>query len=239
MKKPISLSQIGLYNPQRQSPEVTEMLFVARQKQFELLLNKIVQEKENSIPQHYLIIGQRGMGKTTMLKRIEVELHKPDYRKQFIPLLFPEEQYNVKDLAEFWMNCLDALADSLELEDKGKYRTEISSKSGNLLISDEPQEVGGKNLGFSPFELLASALASCTLITLRMYIDRKAWDVSELTIWVDFEKNDDHMVSLFSTKILITGNVDDAQKQRILKIANSCPVHKTLINTINIETSLV
>ncbi len=73
--------------------------------------------------------------------------------------------------------------------DTRKYRTEITSKSGNILISDEPQEMGGKNLGFSPFELLASSLASCTLITLRMYIDRKAWDVSELSIWVDFEKN--------------------------------------------------
>lgn len=123
--------------------------------------------------------------------------------------------------------------------DTRKYRTEITSKSGNILISDEPQEIGGKNLGFSPFELLASSLASCTLITLRMYTDRKAWDVSELTIWVDFEKNEEHTVSLFSTKILITGNVDAAQKQRILKIANSCPVHKTLKNTINIETSLV
>ncbi|HEY1195190.1 OsmC family protein [Flavobacterium sp.] len=123
--------------------------------------------------------------------------------------------------------------------DTRKYRTEITSKTGNILISDEPQEIGGKNLGFSPFELLASSLASCTLITLRMYIDRKAWDVSELTIWVDFEKNEEHTVSLFSTKILITGNVDAAQKQRILKIANSCPVHKTLKNTINIETSLV
>ena len=118
----ISLNQIGLYNPQRQSAEVTEKLFVVRQKQFELLLNKILQEKENSMPQHYLIIGQRGMGKTTILKRMEVELHKEQYRQQFIPLLFREEQYNVKDLAEFWLNSLDALADSLESE---KYPKDI------------------------------------------------------------------------------------------------------------------
>ena len=108
METPVSLSQIGLYNPQRQSAEVTEKLFVARQKQFELLLHNIAKEAENSIPQHYLIIGQRGMGKTTLLKRMEVELHKPEYRRRFIPLLFPEEQYNVKDLTEFWFNCLDA-----------------------------------------------------------------------------------------------------------------------------------
>ena len=138
METPISLSQIGLYNPQRQSAAVTEALFVARQKHFDLLLNKIAQEKENSIPQQYLIIGQRGMGKTTLLKRIEVELHKPPYRQRFIPLLFPEEQYNIKDLAVFWVNCLDALADSLESENKEQYDAQISD------IDKTIRELSGK-----------------------------------------------------------------------------------------------
>jgi len=144
MEATISLNQIGLYNPQRQTAEVTEKLFVVRQKQFELLLGKVLQEKENSIPQHYLIIGQRGMGKTTILKRMEVELHKEQYRQKFIPLLFREEQYNVKDLAEFWLNSLDALADSLEsekcpketLEAIDKTTKELSIKSSKT-ISEE------------------------------------------------------------------------------------------------------
>jgi putative redox protein len=122
--------------------------------------------------------------------------------------------------------------------DTRKYRTEIKSASGNIVIADEPQEVGGKNLGFSPSELLASALASCTLITLRMYIDRKQWDVTEINISVDFERNSEQNVSLLSRKIEITGNVDEAQKERLLKIANSCPIHKTLTNTIQIQTTL-
>ena len=105
-----------LYNPQLQTAEMTEKLFVVRQQQFTLLLNSILKEKENSIPQHHLIIGQRGMGKTTILKRMEVELHKEQYRQQFIPLLYREEQYNIKNLAEFWLNTLDALADSLQSE---------------------------------------------------------------------------------------------------------------------------
>jgi len=122
LDKNINQSQTRLlYNPQLQSDETVEKLFVVRIKQFDLLLNKILQEKENSIPQHHLIIGQRGMGKTTLLKRIEAELHKEQYRQQFIPLLYREEQYNVKDLAEFWLNTLDALADSLQSE---KYQTE-------------------------------------------------------------------------------------------------------------------
>jgi len=113
----INLSQTGLlYNPQLQDDDTVKKLFVVRQKQFELLLNRILQENENSIPQHHLIIGQRGMGKTMLLKRMEVELHEEQYRRRFIPLLYREEQYNVKDLAEFWLNTLDALADSLQAE---------------------------------------------------------------------------------------------------------------------------
>ncbi|GBU29468.1 hypothetical protein R84B8_03033 [Treponema sp. R8-4-B8] len=117
LNKTINLSQTGLlYNPQLQNADTVEKLFVERQKQFEFLLNKINKEKEKSIPQHYLIIGQRGMGKTMLLKKMEVELHKEQYRQRFIPLLYREEQYNVKDLAEFWLNTLDALADSLQSE---------------------------------------------------------------------------------------------------------------------------
>lgn len=119
------------------------------------------------------------------------------------------------------------------------YRTEITSASGNIVIADEPQEVGGKNLGFSPSELLASSLASCTLITLRMYINRKQWNVSEIDIKVDFERDLDQKVSLFTRKIEITGEIDDAQRQRLETIANSCPIHKTLTNSIEIKTTLI
>ncbi|MDR0619754.1 MAG: tetratricopeptide repeat protein [Bacteroidales bacterium] len=118
METAVSLSHIGLYNPQRQSAELTEKLFVVRKKQFKLLMERLNEEENDSIPQHHLILAQRGMGKTTMLKRIEVELHKEQYRSKFIPVLFTEEQYGLNNLAKFWMNSLNALADSLEVEDK-------------------------------------------------------------------------------------------------------------------------
>ena len=111
---------------------MTRQLFVVRQKQFELLLNKIVQEKRNSIPQHYLIIGQRGMGKSMMLKRMEVELRN-EYGNQFIPLLFPEEQYNLKSLAEFWLNNLLVLIKSLKTENYPSEKlTEIARKRDEI-----------------------------------------------------------------------------------------------------------
>ncbi|WP_394773362.1 OsmC family protein [Flavobacterium sp.] len=119
------------------------------------------------------------------------------------------------------------------------YRTEISSASGNVLISDEPQEIGGKNLGLNPTELLASSLASCTVITLRMYINRKQWNVSEINVKIDFERDSDRNVSLFTRKIEVIGEVDETQKQRLETIANSCPIHKTLTHTIEIKTTLI
>ena len=141
LNKTINLSQTGLlYNPQLQDADTVEKLFVVRQKQFELLLSKILQEKENSIPQHHLIIGQRGMGKTMLLKRMEVELHKEQYRRRFIPLLYREEQYNVKDLAVFWLNTLDALADSLQSEkDQSQTVTNIDKTIREL--SRKPPEI--------------------------------------------------------------------------------------------------
>lgn len=133
-----------IYNPHLLKSELLEKLFVVRQKQFELLLNSILQEKNDSIPQHYLIIGQRGMGKTTLLKRIEIELRKDKYQQIFIPLLYREEQYNVKDLGDFWLNTLDALADSLQHEKYPKERLnsidktiqEISNKTSEIIAEE-------------------------------------------------------------------------------------------------------
>ena len=119
------------------------------------------------------------------------------------------------------------------------YRTEIISGSDHIIIADEPQDMGGKNLGFSPAELLASSLASCTLITLRMYINRKGWDVSEINIKVDFERDIEQNVSSFIRKIEVTGEIDETQRQKLHIIADKCPIHKILTNTNKIQTTLI
>lgn len=119
------------------------------------------------------------------------------------------------------------------------YRTEIISGSDNIIIADEPQDMGGKNLGFSPAELLASSLASCTLITLRIYINRKGWDVSEINIKVDFERDIEQNVSSFIRKIEVTGEIDETQRQKLHIIADKCPIHKILTHTNKIQTTLI
>ncbi len=147
----ISLSQIGLYNPQRLNDEVIENIFVVRIGVFRQLTEKLQKEKSNSIPQHYLIIAQRGMGKTMLLKRMEVELRKKEYSDRFIPLLFPEEQYNLKNLAEFWLNSLDALADTLEFEKHPGEVQQIDTK-----VKELQQINNDETLAKEAFEFLKS-----------------------------------------------------------------------------------
>ena len=115
------------------------------------------------------------------------------------------------------------------------YKTEIIT-SGKTIIADEPEEVGGTNLGPAPGEFLMISLASCTAITLRMYADRKQWAVKKIKVEVTFEKVDN--VTEFTREIFLEGDLDEKQRERLLQIANACPVHKVLSNPIKINTSI-
>lgn len=116
------------------------------------------------------------------------------------------------------------------------YRTELIA-SGKTIIADEPEELGGTNAGPAPGEFLMISLASCTAITLRMYADRKKWDVSKIKVEVASEKIDN--TTFFKREISLEGNLEEDQRQRLLQIANSCPVHKVLSNPIEISTRLL
>lgn len=128
----IPLTKIGFFNPGRLTDEEIEQSFIARVSFFQFIFNKIFSEKPNSIPQHHLIIGQRGMGKTSLLMRIAAELRKLPYKETFIALTFPEEQYNVDRLSKFWLNCLDALADALDKEHKTAELNELDAEISRL-----------------------------------------------------------------------------------------------------------
>lgn len=119
---------------------------------------------------------------------------------------------------------------------KAHYATEITSDT-NTLIADEPISHGGTGKGFAPMELLASSLAACTSITLRMYADRKEWALDSIEVSVDIETNTD--TSIFKRIINLKGSLNDEQTSRLLYIANHCPVHKILSNNISIQTTLL
>jgi putative redox protein len=119
------------------------------------------------------------------------------------------------------------------------YKIKIVSPSGNVIIADEPETSGGKDLGFSPKELLASALAACTAATLRMYANHKQWDLQEVKMDTELERDDVANKTLIHRKLEFIGNLNEEQKTRLMEIANACPVHKILSNPIEINTTRV
>ena len=120
---------------------------------------------------------------------------------------------------------------------KDLYKIEIKSPTGNLIIADEPLDKGGKDSGFSPKELLTAALSACTSATLRMYADRKGWDLQEVQLETEITEANNQ--SLFTRKLELIGNLDKEQRTRLLSVANACPVHKILTNPIEIKTELI
>ncbi|MFN0078012.1 MAG: AAA family ATPase [Prosthecobacter sp.] len=110
----LSLSQLTLHNPSRMKDAEIIATFAVRQRLLDNVLADIAAEKPRSRALHQLIIGRRGMGKSTLLARIAAELRTDAYSSRFIPLVFAEEQYSVDRLSKFWLNCLDSLADAHE-----------------------------------------------------------------------------------------------------------------------------
>ena len=119
-----------------------------------------------------------------------------------------------------------------------KYYTEVTAGE-NKLITDEPLAQGGGNKGFNPFEILATSLASCTAATLRMYIDRKGWDIPTINVEVDLENFPQTKTAQFC-RIIDFGKTEVSEeiKDRLFKIADACPIHKILTNNIEILTKI-
>ena len=115
------------------------------------------------------------------------------------------------------------------------------------LLADEPLAYGGTNRGPSPYGLLAAGLGACTSMTLRMYARRKGWPLQHVTVDVSHDKVHAQDAStpvatnidLFRRRITVTGDLSADQRQKLLEIADKCPVHKTLEAASRVETELV
>ena len=119
---------------------------------------------------------------------------------------------------------------------KTKYYTEVVA-GDNKLITDEPIDKGGQNKGFNPFEILATSLASCTAATLRMYLDRKEWNVEKIDVEVELENFPLTKLAVFKRNISFEGDqLTEDQLKRLTAIADACPVHKILTHEIEIQT---
>ena len=118
-----------------------------------------------------------------------------------------------------------------------KYTCRITWRNGSF-IADEPKSKGGEDKGPDPYTLLLSSLASCTLITLRMYIERKGWTIPEVAVNVNMyqEEKAGAMVTIIDRDLYFPEAIPDEQKERLQEIAKACPVSRLLENNIQVRT---
>lgn len=131
---------------------------------------------------------------------------------------------------------------SLTVSENGLGRYQQSVRIGSHhLIADEPISAGGSDAGPAPYDYLLAALGSCTSMTLRMYAERKAIQLSTISVELTHEKIDTEStgkIDHITRRITLTGELSPEQRQRMLEIANKCPVYRTLSGSIRIDSLL-
>ena len=129
----------------------------------------------------------------------------------------------------------------------GFLRQEIRAGK-HVAIADEPLEAGGTDEGPGPYEFLLAALGACTAMTLQLYARRKQWPLEKVEVSLSHDRIYAHDCADCVTKegkinridryISLTGELSDEQKNRLLEIAQQCPVHRTLTSEISIRDHL-
>jgi len=127
------------------------------------------------------------------------------------------------------------------------FRTGIFA-NGFSMVADEPLQYGGTNEGPSPYEYLMAGLGACTTMTVQMYARRKGWALDDALARLSHHKihaqdcrdceSGEGKIDRFNRELELFGELDDAQRQKLLEIAEKCPVHRTLTGVISIETTL-
>ncbi len=128
--------------------------------------------------------------------------------------------------------------------DKAKYRT-VFTDGTHQVIGDEPAPYG-TDKGTDPYSLLLMSLGGCVAMTIRMYADRKKWDLEGVEVTLSQERvhskdcedceSSEGYVHVIEKKVQLIGNLDEKQRERLMEIADKCPVNKTLLNEIKIKT---
>ncbi|KUF09006.1 bifunctional alpha/beta hydrolase/OsmC family protein [Pseudoponticoccus marisrubri] len=130
--------------------------------------------------------------------------------------------------------------------DPAGFLQDVQNGPHHHALADEPQAYGGTNRGMSPYGFLAAGLGACTSMTLRMYARRKGWPLTHVSVDVthdkvhaqDAETSHETRIDSFTRRITLTGDLTEAQRKRLLEIADKCPVHKTLEHGAQISTEL-
>jgi len=135
--------------------------------------------------------------------------------------------------------------DRVVVETGSTYTSEIWAQ-GHAMIADEPRRLGGDDAGPTPYEFVLAGLGACTGITLRMYANRKEWPLEGVVVGLNHKKvhlrdcedceEDDARVDEVDQHVALLGPLTDEQRDRLMQIADRCPVHKTLDLGVRIRT---
>jgi putative redox protein len=137
------------------------------------------------------------------------------------------------------MNAMQNSEDAVLVEETGAGRFQVRVTTGDtIFFADEPSDVGGLGSGPNPFDLLCAALGSCTLMTMRLYSERKDWAISRMSVRVRHSKPTPQSRDLFERTINFSEPIEDGQRRRLLEIAARCPVHLLLERGADVATSV-
>lgn len=136
----------------------------------------------------------------------------------------------------------------VHLPEKEAFKTTLTA-GRHQLTADEPKDVeGGGDLGPDPYDYLLMALGSCTVMTVKMYADRKKWPLEDLYVELRHHKRhaedckncdkQDRKLDHIELELIAKGDLSDEQLDRLLEISKKCPVHRTLTSDIQIDSAL-
>lgn len=130
--------------------------------------------------------------------------------------------------------------------DPAGFLQDIHSGANHHTLADEPAKYGGTNKGMTPYGFLSAGLGACTSMTIRMYARRKNWPLASVSVDISHDKchgsdcttGADSKIDIFTRTVHLTGDLTGDQRQRLLEIADKCPVHRTLEHGAKVTTTL-
>lgn len=122
--------------------------------------------------------------------------------------------------------------------ESAQWKCLITAGQSHSIITDEPAHLEGQDQGAAPYDLLCSALVSCTMITLRMYAKHKGIELGHFSVDADFQVDHDKQESI-QRHLHFDTPLSDELKQKLLAICQKTPVTKTLLRSVDIQTSVV